>query len=236
MPNENPPAPPAESGTGSGATAGPGPKVPMRKVADASTLRALSHPVRMQLMEALGIHGTMTATEVGERIGETPTTCSFHLRQLARYGFVEEAGGGKGRARPWRMASEGLHLTVTPGDAESELAAEALGRLIQERQSSRYQTWRDTRHSYPEEWVRAATNAEYLIYLTAAELRQLNDDIGTLIESRFGHRYFRPEDRPAGSLPVEILLIDYPVAPPSSYPQDQTTTTVEQPAADQEGE
>jgi DNA-binding transcriptional ArsR family regulator len=212
MPNENPSAPPAETGTGAS------PTLSIRRVADASTLRALSHPLRIELLEALSMHGALTATEVGELIGESPTTCSFHLRQLAKYGLVEEAGGGKGRARPWRMASEGLHLTVTPGDAESELAAEALGRLIADRQASRYRTWRDTRHSYPQEWIRAATNAEYLIHLTAAELRQLNDDIGKLIDGRFGHRYSRPEERPPGALPVEIQLTDYPVAPPSQLP------------------
>jgi len=232
MPNENPSAPPAATGTGSG----PGPKLPIRRVADASTLRALSHPLRIQLLEALGMHGTMTATEVGELIGESPTTCSFHLRQLAKYGFVEEAGGGKGRARPWRIAGEGLQLTATPGDTESELAAEALGRLIADRQASRYRTWRDTRHSYPSEWVKAATNAEFLLYVTDAELRLLNDDIGELIENRFGHRYFRPEESPPGSLPVEIQLTNYPVAPPSSYRAHQTSTTAEPPAADQEGE
>lgn len=212
------------------------PSQQMRKVTDAHSLRALAHPVRIQLMEALGMHGTMTATEVGERIGESPTTCSFHLRQLARYGFVEEAGGGKGRARPWRIASQGLQLTSTPGDTESELAAETLGRLIYERQASRYRTWRDTRHSYPEEWRRAATNSEHLIYLTAAELDQVNRDFLELLDSRFGQRYFRPEERPPGSLPVEILLTDYPIEPPSSYPHDQTSPAAGPTAVNQEGE
>jgi DNA-binding transcriptional ArsR family regulator len=192
-------------------------RMPMRRVADAITLRALSHPVRIELMEALGMHGTMTATQVGELIGETPTTCSFHLRQLARYGFVEEAGGGKGRARPWRIASEGLQLTSEPGDPESELAAETLGRLFHERQAVRFRTWRETRHSYPEEWREAATVSEHLIYLTAEELRQLNADFIAMVNDRFADRYFRPEGRPAGSLPVEILLTDYPVQPPSTY-------------------
>ena len=219
MPNENPSAQPAETGTGA--------KLPVRRVTDASTLRALSHPVRIQLMEALGMHGTMTATQVGELIGESPTTCSFHLRQLAKYGFVEEAGGGKGRARPWRVASESLQLTSTPGDPESEMAAEALGRLFQDRQASRYRTWRDTRHSYPEEWVRAATSSEHLLYLTAAELQQLNDDIAEMIESRFGHRYFRPEESPPGSLPVEIQLTDYPVAPPRQLPPASDSSDLE---------
>ena len=216
MPNENPPAQPAETGTGT--ETGTHAKLPVRRVTDASTLRALSHPVRMQLMEALGMHGTMTATQVGELIGESPTTCSFHLRQLARYGFVEEAGGGKGRARPWRVASEAVQLTSAPGDPESELAAEALGRMIHERQASRFRNGRDTRHSYPDEWVKAATNSQHLLYMTAAELRQLNDDVAELIDSRFGHRYFRPEDRPPGALPVEIHFTDYPVALPSQLP------------------
>jgi DNA-binding transcriptional ArsR family regulator len=206
----------AQSATGASSASGH-PVMPMRRVADAGTLRALSHPVRMLLLESLGMHGAMTATEVGERIGESPTTCSFHLRQLARYGFVEEAGGGKGRARPWRIVREGLHLTSEPGDPESEMAAEALGRLIQERQISRYQTWRSSRHSYPQEWRRAATNAEHLIYLTSDELSQLNQDFKEILDSRFADRYFSADARPPGSLPVEILITNYPIQPPSAY-------------------
>lgn len=76
---------------------GPAALPDIRKITDVRTLRALAHPVRIALIEALIIDGPMTATEAGERIGETPTTCSFHLRQLAKYGLVEEAGGGKGR-------------------------------------------------------------------------------------------------------------------------------------------
>ena len=76
----------------------------VRQLTDSQTLRALTHPVRIALIEALLLGGAMTATEVGERISESATTCSFHLRQLAKYGFVEEAGGGKGRSRPWRPA------------------------------------------------------------------------------------------------------------------------------------
>jgi DNA-binding transcriptional ArsR family regulator len=75
----------------------------VRRITDATTLRALAHPVRIAIIETLSLEGALTATEVGERIGESPTTCSFHLRQLAKYHFVEEAGGGKGRARPWKM-------------------------------------------------------------------------------------------------------------------------------------
>ena len=99
----------------------------IREITDARTLRALSHPVRLALIEELTIGGALTATELGERIGESPTTCSFHLRQLAKYGFVEEAGGGKGRARPWRMTSIGMSFGETrDNDPEYEIASRAL--------------------------------------------------------------------------------------------------------------
>jgi DNA-binding transcriptional ArsR family regulator len=213
------------------------PSTQMRKVTDAHSLRALAHPVRVLLMEALGMHGAMTATEVGERIGESPTTCSFHLRQLARYGFVEEAGGGKGRARPWRIAAQGLHLSSTPGDAESELAAEHLRQIISARQNARYANWRATRSSYPPEWRKVASTSEHLIYLTADELSQLNADFHAMVDDRFGHRYYNPQERPGGSLPVEILLVTYPTEPPGGDSRStQTSTTAEPPAADQEGE
>ena len=74
-----------------------------RHLTDPRMLKAVAHPVRLALLEALTLRGPLTATEAGEMIDETPTTCSFHLRQLARFGLVEEAGGGVGRARPWRV-------------------------------------------------------------------------------------------------------------------------------------
>jgi DNA-binding transcriptional ArsR family regulator len=202
----------------------PGPQAPPepRKVTDARTLRALAHPVRIALMEALILGGAMTATEVGERIGESPTTCSFHLRQLAKYGFVEEAGGGKGRARPWRMTSIVLSIDSTHDDPEAELAVGALMGLLRERQLGRYQTWLETRASYPRQWREAADASEYLLYLTAEELEQLNRELSALLLSRFHERLTDPAQRPAGSLPVDLLLFAYPIDFPPTECGDPT--------------
>jgi predicted ArsR family transcriptional regulator len=177
-------------------------------------LRALAHPVRIALMEALSLGGAMTATEVGEEIGESPTTCSFHLRQLAKYGFVEEAGGGKGRARPWRMTTIGMHISNTHDDPETELAASALFRLIRERQLNRYQTWLDTKATYPRQWRDAAEDSELTIHVTAEELRQLNDEVLALVQSRYLERITDPSLRPAGAVPVEMLIFSYPLSLP----------------------
>ncbi len=68
-------------------------------------MRALAHPVRMALLELFAYHETLTATQASELLGESPANCAFHLRTLAKYGFVREAGGGKGRERPWTLTS-----------------------------------------------------------------------------------------------------------------------------------
>jgi DNA-binding MarR family transcriptional regulator len=166
-------------------------------------------------MEALSLEGAMTATEVGERIGESPTTCSFHLRQLAKYGFVEEAGGGKGRARPWRMTSIGMSFEDVHDDPATEIAASALHRVVLERQLARYQTWLETRANYPQPWRQAANNSEYVFYLTPGELEQLNDKLSALLMPLMRERLADPSKRPPGSVPVEMLMFSYPINPPA---------------------
>jgi DNA-binding transcriptional ArsR family regulator len=102
-------------------------------VNDLLALRALTHPVRQRLLRTLAGAGRATATELAERVGESPANCSWHLRQLARYGFVTEAGGGAGRQRPWRIADPlvdaggnpmvGFAVQATTWLAPEELAA-----------------------------------------------------------------------------------------------------------------
>jgi hypothetical protein len=184
-------------------------------VTDPRTLRALTHPVRIALLEALSLEGARTATQVGEIIGESPTTCSFHLRQLAKYGFVEEAGGGKGRARPWRMTLIGMRFASSHDDRETEIATGMLVRLLRERQLERYRTWRETRPTYPRAWREAAGDSEYIFYLTADELNELKTEVADLLAPRFLERLTDPATRPADAVPVEMLVFAYPIRLPS---------------------
>ena len=195
----------------------------LRTITDTQTMRALAHPVRIALLEELIVSGPLTATEVGERIGESPTTCSFHLRQLAKYGFVEEAGGGKGRARPWQVTT--VALSIAAGDdPEAELASGVLLRLVRERQLGRYQTWLETKSSYPRRWREAANDSEYLFYLTPEELKQLNEELFTLLMPRSRARLTDPSQRPPGAVAVEMLVMSFPIQLP---PPDTDTDTQE---------
>src|SRR5216683_7080410 len=93
----------------------------VERLTDPRALRALAHPIRMSLLGLLRTEGPLTATRAGELLGESSASCSFHLRQLAKYGLAEEAGGGRGRERPWQATAM---LTDVPAVADSpELAA-----------------------------------------------------------------------------------------------------------------
>lgn len=214
-----------DTGSGTPGAAAPAAPPELRKITDARTLRALAHPVRIAILEALSLGGAMTATEVGEQIGESSTTCSFHLRQLAKYGFVEEAGGGKGRARPWRMTTHGMEITNTHDDPDTEIAIDALVSLIRERQLDRYRTWRETRATYPRRWRDAAEDADLVFHLTAEELKQLSEDLLALLRSRFPERNTDPSLRPPGSVPVEMLVLAYPLSLPPADGDDREVTS-----------
>ena len=208
-----------DTGSGPGPGHGAEPERPIeaylsevRDVSDAQTMRALTHPVRIGHRGAR--HGRRDDRDAARRAdGESPTTCSFHLRQLAKYGFVEEAGGGKGRARPWKMTSIGMHIRGH-GDPETEIAAAALGRLVTDRQIARYQAWQRSSASYPREWRKAAGSNEWILYLTPDELEQLNDELIAAIIPRFRDRFTDPSKRPPDALRVEYLLFSYPIAVP----------------------
>ena len=106
---------------------------PKRALADAREMRALAHPVRVALLELLGRDGPMTATQAGDALGESPANTSFHLRTLAKYGFVEEAPGGTGRQRPWQRVAQAHTWDYESDDPATVAAAEGLSRFFDQR-------------------------------------------------------------------------------------------------------
>jgi len=180
-----------------------------RLLTDARELRAVTHPVRLSLLEVLGLHGALTATEAGELIGESPTTCSFHLRQLAKYGFVEEAGGGAGRRRPWQVAARGMRFSPKAEDPEMAIAASALESLLLKRWMDRFSDWERTRHLYPIEWQEASDVSETVAYLTPDELKGLTTEIQAIFR-RYESRITDAATRPEGSRPIEMVTFAFP--------------------------
>lgn len=182
-----------------------------RKLRDTRELRAFAHPVRMRLSQALYERGTATATELAEMIGESPANCSWHLRQLAKYGFVEEAGGGKGRNRPWRPVARALSWGDSDESGDVAAASDDLSAQYVEQEFAGLRAWQAWRRTDPPEWQDAANWVQNIDWLTLDELRELNKALTTIVAH---HRERRdPARRPPGARRIRIFAWAVPAEP-----------------------
>ncbi|MGH3187404.1 MAG: winged helix-turn-helix domain-containing protein [Streptosporangiaceae bacterium] len=179
------------------------------RLTDARALRAYAHPVRMKLVGLLRTEGPLTATRAGELLGESSGTCSFHLRQLAKYGLVEEAGGGTGRQKPWRATTTFTDWDAVADTPELSAATGMLNTMVAETYFEQLMRWLENSQDEPSEWQDAAMLGDRILYLTAEELAELGRKVRELTDAYF-ERLVKPELRPEGSRPVSYLTIAFP--------------------------
>lgn len=179
------------------------------ELSDPRAMRAYAHPVRLALIHLLRTHGPVTATQAAARLGESSGTCSFHLRQLARYGLVEEAGGGRGREKPWRATATFTSWSWEPADPARREAQRHLDAILSERYLELVTRWLERRDEDPPEWQRAAGYSDLTIPLTVEELESMRAATDALIE-RYRDRMTGAEEPPAGARPVTVMLFAFP--------------------------
>jgi Helix-turn-helix domain len=185
--------------------------MPRRDVTDPRAMRALAHPLRLQLLTLLTREGTLTSTRAAELTGESTGSCSFHLRQLAKYGYIEPAPGGRGRERPWKPVLADLHWSAVQPDAEGEAAANELVRQMINRDLADLQDHMAKADAEPPEWREAAQLSSGMLFLTREELEQFGEDYLALV-TRYADRMDDPSLRPPGSRPVRRLAFAVPLA------------------------
>lgn len=182
---------------------------PVRTVSDPKELRALAHPVRFALIDLL-VEGPMTATQCGARLGESPANCSYHLRQLAKYGHVHPVEGGRGRERYWAARDEGI--TIADDGPGGEAAARAVGEAVDDYRMAAWRAFVARRPSEPPEWRTAALSTDMVVWLTADELREVTQSLYDLIAPYTG-RDRGDGSRPDGSRAVRLFAYAFPGAP-----------------------
>jgi DNA-binding transcriptional ArsR family regulator len=180
------------------------------QLTDPRALRAVAHPTRLKLLGELRRVGPLTATQAGGRIGESASGCSFHLRQLAKYGLVEEAGGGRGRSRPWRATAMGHEWSSRGPSGEPDEASDMLTRVVVERWFEESLAWVERRAEETEEWSEAAVFEDRLMYVTPAELEDLARRVGELLEP-YARRITDPDLRPPGARPAMYIQLGFPI-------------------------
>ena len=192
---------------------------------DPKAIRALAHPLRWALLEALGQAGTLTATQASEMLGESPANCAFHLRTLAKYGFVEEAGGGRGRERPWRQTYNSMSWRTRQEDPQFSHAAEALDQVWMDRLLTRARRSLTSMNSWPQALAEGLGASSSRLYVTPEEARELHAEMIKTFERLVGpdHRFAERRDpklRPPDSVPVDFVLLGYPVMDAPPLPDD----------------
>jgi DNA-binding transcriptional ArsR family regulator len=184
---------------------------------DPRALRAMAHPTRLELIGLLRRGGPLTATQAAEQIGESPSSCSFHLRQLAKYGLVEEAGGGRGRERPWRATAISTEWPAAGQSEETRAAGAMLSQVVVERYFENAVEWLERQPSEPPEWADAAFFGDLLVEMTPAELREFEAKLRELIEP-YLQRLEDPSPPAPGSRPVSIFGLAFPLPEPPRKP------------------
>jgi DNA-binding transcriptional ArsR family regulator len=180
-------------------------------VLDASSLKALAHPLRVRLLGMLRADGPSTATALGGRVGESSGTTSYHLRQLAAAGLVvDDPERGNARERWWRAGQDSTRLEAAAwiDDPAVRPALDTYLSAVMTSYASRMQQYLDEQDSWPRRWNRAATLSDWRLSLTAAELTRLNDEVERLVES-----YVRPPRK--GDERVAVQWQGFPVHPAS---------------------
>ena len=152
----------------------------------AAQLRALAHPLRLQLLQTLHVEGPATASQLGRRLGESSGATSYHLRALHRAGMVEEAERRNGRERWWQRVPERLMIpnSVPPDASDTERtqlqAAHAqIESILIDRDEKAMQRWMEIRYQLPLDWQDSQWIGNFRLWATPAEAQ---DFVMTVLE------------------------------------------------------
>ncbi|WP_281886593.1 winged helix-turn-helix domain-containing protein [Agromyces rhizosphaerae] len=190
------------------------------RVADLGTLKALGHPLRIEIFDALSLYGPATASMLAERLGESSGAMSYHLRQLADHDLVREVvGKGTARERWWERTPGGL--SVAPPDHVDDPASKAAAQVVVDHvQHQRERLLREFidrgMHELPERWLHASVMSTANLHLTPEQLDEASNEIMSAIEAVVAR--YRGLDLP-GSRPVQVQLNAFPLVDGEEVPE-----------------
>ncbi len=170
---------------------------------DPRAMRALAHPVRLSILEVLHASGTANATECAREIGESPQACSYHLRALAKWGFIRQVDSDDGRETRWAPAARNVHFSSVADDSpEFQAAASLLQRQVLDRDNRIVTEYLNREEELSEDWRDAATFSSGFVVVSPDELRDLNKRFAKLLRRYGADRV----DKPDGARRVDVIL------------------------------
>jgi DNA-binding transcriptional ArsR family regulator len=180
------------------------------RIGDPRVMRALAHPARIEIVEHLNDTGAaVTATEAAAIVGLSPSATSYHLRELAKYGLIEQAPSrGDGRERVWQSTTTGLRIDADLDEPGARAATQALVDMYLVRDQERLREWIARQPDEAPEWRDAGTIMGQRLLITAEELQEINGKVRDLLEPYRMRE--RQETAPEGSRRVAVNYTSYP--------------------------
>lgn len=203
---------------------------PADRTLDLESLKALAHPLRVEIFDLLSVHGPATASSLAERLGESSGSTSYHLRQLARHGFVREVEGrGTARERWWERVPGGVQLNVP--DVANSATAQAVTRAVlrqwEQRRSSLLDDFVQHGFQAAPEWIEPSVLSTANLRLTKQQLAEVTASWEAWTAATLAP--LRNQNLP-GSRPVQIHFNAFPVLDGVETPDtpDIPTTATEE--------
>lgn len=176
------------------------------ELSDLAALKALALPRRQWMLQHLTVHGPATSATLARALGLNTGATSYHLRELARYGFVEETGAaGHGRERWWRAVPGDRRFP--PRSRQSPEMRLVMDELNHHAYAADLELFEQLqRDAADEPWADAFPYSRGTIRLTLPELREFFEEYIALL-----NRYKRPEaDTPADARTVLTRFLAFP--------------------------
>jgi DNA-binding transcriptional ArsR family regulator len=183
---------------------------------DPRDIRALAHPARLAIIEALSPGEERTATELASVTGLSPSATSYHLKALEKWGIVK-AGQARadGRDRPWKAVGRTIEVD-SAAPASTALAEAAILGTFLDRNRAIAIEYLQQEENEPQQWRDRVELAAGDYWLTADELEKAARAIRDILEPYSGRRR---DSRPADSRRVRIARIVVPRTEPASSPR-----------------
>jgi DNA-binding transcriptional ArsR family regulator len=183
---------------------------------DARDIRALAHPARMAIIDALASGDELTATECAELTGLSPSATAYHLKLLERYGFAEPAPGrSDGRERPWRATDHRAQFDLDPSTPAAAAATAAVAVAFFDRSRAVAEQYIATERDEPQEWRDVAFLGNTDLWLTVEETRRVTAALSVALEP---YRDRSLADRPDDSRRVRVMNMVVPHPRPPTHP------------------
>jgi DNA-binding transcriptional ArsR family regulator len=185
-----------------------------RAITDSRILAAMAHPLRRRLLDSLTVDGPSTASMLADRTGQAVGNISHHMKVLSQAALVGEAPqlARDRRERWWQVSDKSRRWSSTSFDHDPAAAAvaDAAASLGLDHHADKVRAWHAERETADTSWINAAFSTDAWLRLTSAELREVSEQITSLLGQ---WRDRRMPDDVAERQPVFVFAHGIPATP-----------------------